>query len=128
VKQRKTVKTWEKTWLANLVRHRSGRYYARAYAKGKEVWKSLGASHFSVAEAKLADFLKLHRENRPMKRDDVSAKMPFSEAAELHIRRLGGKGKIKPRTVAYWKEGLAAGISILALRNGISGVLRQLGG
>jgi len=54
MKAASTVKTWEKTRLANLVRHRSGRYYARAYTGGKEVWKSLKTSHFSVAEAKLA--------------------------------------------------------------------------
>ena len=106
--ERKTVKTWEKTRLANLVRHRSGRYYARAYAGGKEVWKSLKTSHFSVAEAKLADFLKQHRETRSVKRDDTSAKMPFSAAAALHMARLEEKGKIKPRTMLYWKEVLAA--------------------
>ncbi len=108
MKQRKTVKRWEKTRLANLVRHQSGRYYARAYAGGKEVWKSLGTSHFSVAEAKLGEFLKLHRETRAVKRDDVSAKMPFKAAADLHIARLEERGQIKPRTLVYWKEVLAA--------------------
>jgi len=108
VKQRKPVKTWEKTRLANLVRHRSGRYYARAYAGGKEVWKSLGTSHFSVAEAKLAEFLKQHRETRALKRNDTSAKMLFSAVAALHMARLEEKGKIKPRTLDYWREVLAA--------------------
>ena len=36
----------------NLLRHKSGRYYARAFAGGKEVWQSLKTSHYSVAEAK----------------------------------------------------------------------------
>ena len=54
----KPTKTWEKTRLGNLVRHKSGRYYARAFAGGKEVWKSLKTSHFSVAQARLAEFLK----------------------------------------------------------------------
>lgn len=44
--ERKTVKTWEKTRLQNLVRHKSGRYYARAFADGKEFWKSLKTSQF----------------------------------------------------------------------------------
>src|SRR5262245_24478389 len=39
----------------NLLRHKSGRYYARAFAGGKEVRKSLKIFHYSVAEAKLAD-------------------------------------------------------------------------
>jgi integrase len=108
MKAESTVKTWAKTRLANLVRHRSGRYYARAYAGGKEVWKSLKTSHFSVAEAKLAEFLKQHRETRAITRDETSAKMTFKAAAKLHVARLEEKGKIKPRTMVYWKEVLAA--------------------
>ena len=64
MKQPKRTKTWERTRLQNLIRHRSGRYYARAFADGKEVWKSLKTSHFSVAEARLAEFLKQNREHR----------------------------------------------------------------
>jgi len=52
MKQQKPTKTSEKTRLQYLVRNRSGRYYARVYVGGKEVWKSLAASHFSVAQAK----------------------------------------------------------------------------
>ena len=51
-------KVWNKTGKDNLVRHKSGRYYARVFAKGKEVWKSLKTSHYSVAQARLAEFLK----------------------------------------------------------------------
>jgi hypothetical protein len=50
VKQEKTSKTWQKTPVQFLVRHKSGGYYARVFAGGKEVWRSLGASHFSVGE------------------------------------------------------------------------------
>ena len=39
VKMTGTVKTWEKTKLQNLVRHKSGRYYARLFLNGKEIWK-----------------------------------------------------------------------------------------
>jgi hypothetical protein len=55
-------KVWNKTGKDNLVRHKSGGYYARVYAKGKEVWKSLKTSHYSVAKARLAEFLKDHRQ------------------------------------------------------------------
>jgi len=55
VKRRKPTKTWERTRLQNLIRHKSGRYYARAFAGGKQVWKSLKTSHFSVAQARLAE-------------------------------------------------------------------------
>jgi hypothetical protein len=54
VKASATVKTWQKTRLQNLVRHKSDRYYARLFLDGKEIWRSLDTSHFSVAEAELA--------------------------------------------------------------------------
>jgi integrase len=108
VKARKSTKTWERTRLQNLIRHKSGRYYARAFAGGKEVWKSLKTSHFSVAEAKLAEFLKEHRERRSNGNAEVSAKMTFGEAAAVHLRNLDDNLNIKPRTRDYWHEVLAA--------------------
>jgi integrase len=108
VKQRKPTKTWERTRLQNLIRHKSGRYYARAFAGGKEVWKSLKTSHFSVAEAKLAEFLKEHRKRRSNGNGEVSAKMSFGEAAAIHLRNLDDNLSIKPRTRDYWREVLAA--------------------
>lgn len=57
-----------------FLHHRSGRYYARAFAGGKEVWKSLKTSHYSVAEAKLARFLEEHRKRVGYGNGEVSAK------------------------------------------------------
>jgi integrase len=108
VKQRKPTKTWERTRLQNLVRHKSGRYYARAFAGGKEVWKSLKTSHFSVAQAKLAEFLKEHRERISNGNGEVSAKMTFGEAAAIHLRNLDDNLGIKPRTRDYWRQRLGA--------------------
>jgi integrase len=108
VKQRKPTKTWERTRLQNLIRHKSGRYYARAFAGGKEVWKALKTSHFSVAEAKLAEFLKEHRQRRSNGNGEVSAKLTFGEAASVHLRNLDDNLSIKPRTRDYWREVLAA--------------------
>jgi integrase len=108
VKHRKPTKTWERTRLQNLVRHKSGGYYARAFAGGKEVWKSLKTSHFSVAQAKLAEFLKEHRERVSNRNGEVSAKMTFGEAAAIHQRNLDDNLQIKPRTRDYWRECLAA--------------------
>ena len=108
MKQCKPTKTWKKTRLQNLVRHKSGRYYAKAFAGGKEVWKSLKTSHFSVAQAKLAEFLKEHRERVSNANGEVSAKMTFSEAAAVHLRNLDDNLSIKPRTRDYWRECLAA--------------------
>src|SRR5207249_722750 len=108
VKQCKPTKTWERTRLQNLIRHKSGRYYARAFAGGKEVWKSLKTSHFSVAQAKLAEFLKEHRERASNGNGEVSAKMTFGGAAAIHLCNLDDNLSIKPRTRDYWRECLAA--------------------
>jgi integrase len=110
VKRRKPTKTWEKTRLQNLVRHKSGRYYARAYAGGKEFWKSLRTSHFSVAQAKLAEFLKDHRERNRGGADAglTSAKMTFEEAAKIHLQDLEEDTDIKESTRHYWRQCLAA--------------------
>ena len=108
VKQCKPTKTWERTRLQNLIRHKSGRYYARAFAGGKEVWKSLKTSHFSVAQAKLAEFLKEHRERVSNGNGEVSAKMAFGEAAAIHLRNLDDNLRIKPSTRHYWRECLVA--------------------
>jgi len=104
-----TTKTWQRTPHQNLIRHKSGRYYARVYAGGKEVWKSLGTSHFSVAQVKLAEFLKEHRERVSNNGNrEVSAKMTFGEAAAVHLRNLDDNLAIKPRTRDYWRECLVA--------------------
>jgi hypothetical protein len=108
VKRRKTTKTWQRTRLRNLLRHKSGSYYARAFAGGKEVWKSLKTSHFSVAEAKLTEFLKDHRQRRSNGNGEVSAKMTFGEAATGHLQDLDDTLRIKPRTRDYWRECLTA--------------------
>jgi integrase len=108
VKQCKPAKTWERTRRQKLVRHKSGRYYARAFAGGKEVWKSLKTSHFSVAHAKLAEFLKEHRERVSNGNGEVPAKMTFGEAAAVHLRNLDDNLSIKPRTRDYWRECLTA--------------------
>jgi len=108
MEERKQTKTWERTRLQNLVRHKSGRYYARAFAGGKEVWKSLKTSHFSVAQARLAEFLKEHRQRVSNGNGEGSAKMTFGDAAEIHLRNLDDNLRIKPRTRDYWRQRLAA--------------------
>ncbi len=120
MKEQKTAKTWQRTRLQNLVRHKSGRYYARAFANGKEIWKSLKTSHRGVAEARLAEFLKEHRQRRS--KGEVSAKMTFGEAAAIHLRNLDDDPDLKESTRRYWRECLAAlqktwpGLSQIAVR------------
>jgi len=104
MKSESTGKTWEKTKLQNCVRHKSGRYYARLFLNGKEIWKSLKTSHFSVAEAKLAELQKEHRERKASEVDPGDARMTFGAAATLHLQELEERTSIKRSTRKYWRE------------------------
>jgi len=61
-----------------------------------------------VAEARLAEFLKEHRERVRNGNGEGSAKMIFHEAAGIHLRDLDDNPCIKPSTRKYWRECLAA--------------------
>jgi integrase len=98
------VKTWEKTSQQNLVRHKSGRYYARTFGNNKEIWKSLRTSHFSVAKAKLAEFLREHREKQVAGANEATAKMTFTEALKSHQQNQADDVTLKPSTQHYWKQ------------------------
>src|SRR5687768_16012634 len=53
--ERKPVKTWTRTNIGNLIKHRSGRYYSRLFVGGKQRWRSLGTKVLEVAKAKLRE-------------------------------------------------------------------------
>lgn len=101
-------KTWEKTKVQHLVRHKSGRYYARLFLNGKEIWKSLKTSHLSVAQAKLAELLKEHRERKGKEIDSTNAKMTFGQAADLDQQSVDEEVTLKRRTRKYYREVLAS--------------------
>jgi integrase len=94
----------EKKEVQNLVRHSSGRYYARTFGDNKEIWKSLRTDHFSVAKARLAEFLREHREKQGAASNHSSAKMTFDEALTIHLQNLDDDVTIKPTTRHYWKQ------------------------
>jgi len=98
------MKTWNKTRLQNLVRHKSGRYYARTFNNNKEIWKSLRTAHFSVAKARLAEFLREHREKQVNGLSEASAKMSFGQALKIHHQNQADDVTIKPSTRHYWKQ------------------------
>jgi integrase len=104
MKLRKSTKTWQRTRKPNLLRHKSGRYYARAFAGGKEVWQSLKTWHYSVAQARLAKFLEEHRERVSNGNGEISAKMIFREALKIHQQNLADDVTIKSTTRHYWNQ------------------------
>ena len=97
-------KSWEKTKVQNLVRHKSGRYYARTFGNNKEIWKSLRTDHLSVAKARLAEFLREQREKQSAMANHSSAKMTFGEALAIHLQNQADGVTIKPTTRHYWKQ------------------------
>lgn len=99
-----TVKTWEKTRLQNLVKHKSGGYYARLFLNGKEVWKSLKTKQFTIAEIRLAEALKEHRQRKHSAEAAASTKVTFGQAAEIHLKRIDSDVKMKRRSKKYWHE------------------------
>jgi integrase len=109
--QRKPKKTWEPTRLQNLVRHKSGRYYVRAFAGRKEIWRSLKTKQFSVAQAKLATFMREHRAAQENTAAVASGDMAFGDALAIHQRRIAANvtaKRIKPSTEHYWEQIYAA--------------------
>ena len=104
MKQAEPKKTWENTREQNLVRHKSGRYYARTFSNGKEVWKTLRTAHFSVAKARLAEFPREHREKQVASVTKASAKMTFGEALKIHQQNQANDVTIKPSTWDYWNQ------------------------
>jgi hypothetical protein len=101
------MKTWQKTRLQNLLRHKSGRYYARAFCGGKEIWKSLKTADFKVAEAKLGDFKRDRREQVATTTALNRGTMTFADALAAHMQKRAADaeaGRTKQSTVHYWKQ------------------------
>ena len=61
-----------------------------------------------MAEARLAEFLKEHRQRVTNGNGEGSAKMIFGEAAAIHLSNLDDNPRIKPSTRKYWRECLTA--------------------
>ncbi|MBA2585810.1 MAG: hypothetical protein H0U99_04930, partial [Chthoniobacterales bacterium] len=104
---KQAVKTWQRTRVQNLLRHKSGRYYARTFSGGKEIWKSLKTSDLKVADAKLADFKRDHRATAATTKAVGRGKMTFADALAVHMQKLQGDveaKRTKPSTVHYWKQ------------------------
>src|SRR5207237_9177050 len=61
-------------------------------------------SHYSVAKAKVGEFLKEHRERVSDGNGEVSAKMTFGEALKIHQQNQADDVTIKSTTRHYWNQ------------------------
>ena len=102
------MKTWTKTKIQGLMRHKTGRYYARLFIGNKEKWVSLRTDILEVAKSKFRtheDILAI-RENQI--RGIVPQVEPFTvgQAVASYLARLDGEvalDQLKLGTRNYWK-------------------------
>jgi integrase len=105
----KTESRWQKTPVANLVRHvQSGNYYARIRVRGKLIWKSLKTDRISVAKLRLSDFHKEERQLAAAHTAVARGKMTFGDALQTYRERLKGDQSLKDRSKTYREERIAA--------------------
>ena len=113
-----TVKTWNRTSIQNLVRHKSGRYYARVFANGKETWKSLKTDLLEVAKVKLREISGLIQKAAHATQAEERGRMTLDDCALIFSKRiddgfgLRGRSKVLRRitdgTKHYRKQTLVA--------------------
>src|SRR5271170_5360590 len=97
-----TETRWQKTPVANLVRHvQSGNYYARIRVRGKLIWKSLKTDRISVAKLRLSDFHKEERQRAAVHTAVARGKMTFGDALANYKQQRENDPNIKPGTVEY---------------------------
>ena len=70
----------------------------------KKFGKALRTEHFSVAKARLAEFLREQREKQSATANHSSANMTFAEALAIHLQNQADDVTIKPTTRHYWKQ------------------------
>jgi integrase len=100
---------WQKTPVANLVRHvQSGNYYARIRVRGKLIWKSLKTDRISVAKLRLGDFHKEERQRAAAQTAVARGKMTFADALQTYRERLKGDHSLKDRSKTYREERITA--------------------
>ena len=98
-----TDSRWQKTPVANLVRHvQSGNYYARIRVRGKLIWKSLKTDRISVAKLRLSDFHKEERQRAAAYKAVARGKMTFGDALAAYKQKLQNDPNIKPKTKEYY--------------------------
>jgi len=106
---KQTQNVWETTRTQFLLRHKSsGRYYARVFRDGKQVWSALRTKHRGLAEARLQKFLSQHKQHRAAKLPTSdNRQLTFGDAVAIHLQAIADSvaaGRVKGSTKHYWKQ------------------------
>ena len=97
---------WTKTNIANLYRHRNGRYYARIFVGGKEIWKSLKTKLKSVAIERLQEPITKAREQRGSAIRLATGVLTFGDAVELYRANFQRDPEIRDGTKNFREAGI----------------------
>ncbi|PAW79156.1 MAG: hypothetical protein B9S32_04160 [Verrucomicrobia bacterium Tous-C9LFEB] len=97
---------WTKTNVPNLYRHSNGRYYARIFVGGKEIWKSLKTTLKSVAEEKLQVLRGNARQQRSKGIKVAEGTITFAEAVEIYRQNFQRSVEIAEGTKRFQEAGI----------------------
>jgi integrase len=101
-------KRWEPTRVAGLYRHvQSKRYFGRWHSEGKQIWKALGTSVFSVAEQQFlkesADF-KATRAQKPAR---GKGKVTMGDIATRYLELVAARDDLKESSKSARRHAVA---------------------
>jgi integrase len=97
---------WTKTKTQFVYRHKqSGRYHVRAFRQGREVWKALGTTDYTVARSKAKEVLQEIHKTRILS-DALASKPTFGQVAELYREHVKTETGTKQSTQTYWLQTL----------------------
>jgi len=98
-------KKWQKTKTQFLLRNTdSGRFYARLYREGREVWKSLKTDVYSVAVARLGKEVKTVKQATKSAEAVESGRTTVETLADQYLDAVRLDVGIKPSMVLYREE------------------------
>jgi integrase len=90
---------WKPTKVQFLLRdENSGRYYARFYRDGKEVWRSLKTDVFGVAKYRLAEELKGFRSVAKVAKTVETGRGTVEQLAQLYLVKVQNNPSLKAST------------------------------
>lgn len=102
-------KTWLRTKVTNLYRHKSGVYYARISHGDKKTWRSLKTSVQAVAKSELEKLLQDFSHQAEVRQSSpVMEKMTGKEAFWIREKQVSDDPSMKKSTRKYWNEIMAA--------------------
>jgi integrase len=98
--------TWTKTQVPHLYVHGNGRYYARVFVGGKEIWKTLKTNLKSVAVERLQEHVNNARQQRSTGIEVADGKLSFGDVVELYRARFQRDAEIAKLTKEFRESGI----------------------